>query len=639
MPIPEQDNTPSLEPPTAVVKPVDVPSVKEEVTSDTSATTEEPMSPEEENEYEFVPIDDDDSFLEEEIVEEVVFDEKPALEKSQSNRTLPISNTRSVDVASEEEIQAMIRNVAKMALQEQKVVQANQTGGVAGSTASMAAVPTPPSTTANNTSKAAVAKRPSSGSTAGRRRSSTATTGKPAANGRPSSSGGSSRSLSSKQRGDPPATNAKPRGPPSTKPRSSTGSASTAKAPVKKQRARPSTGGTSSTGKAPATKPANTGKAASAKPRGRPSTGSSGKSVGAKVAPSGKSPKVAPSGKSPASAADKNKDIEKLPSEKNLTENDMPDEKKRNRKRALTWGFVLSVVLIIPALVAVYFFVLKTDQDPIAPSLLAGNQTRVPTAQPTPAPTQTPTFRGETRAPSKPPTPPPTGLPTSNLAVPLRNFLAQDYGVNVGASASPEVHKAIDWLVEEAEISNNSQLELNAKSFQRFSILVVYYNIFSEDNEATTGNAKRGNLLGTSRLFNNIILPNWGMRNQDECFWMGMTCDSEGKLNEIRLPDIGLDGVLPTELGYLSDLKYLDMSNNNMQGTIPDEIYGIAGLEKIYLYHNQLTGSISDKIGDNWSLTHFHVSHNGLTGSIPATLASRSLIRPMRKSHARRSVF
>jgi hypothetical protein len=293
---------------------------------------------------------------------------------------------------------------------------------------------------------------------------------------------------------------------------------------------------------------------------------------------------------------------------------------------------ILIALLVVPALVAVYFFVFQVDSEP---SPLLGNQTAVPTAA-TPSPTQAPTFRGETRSPTRAPTEAPTTTPTADLGGSLRKFLDQEYGVNVGADASPATVKAINWLVEEASFSNKSELDMTPKYFQRFAILVVYYSIFAEDNESATANFKRSDLLGTSRISTTIVLPNWGMRNQNECYWMGMTCDSEGKLNEIRLSDIGLDGELPTELGYLPDLKYLDLSNNNMKGTMPDEIYGLEGIEKIYLYHNQFTGTISANIRNSWNLTHFHVSHNHLTGSIPATLGSANRLRPIRKYDERK---
>jgi hypothetical protein len=108
------------------------------------------------------------------------------------------------------------------------------------------------------------------------------------------------------------------------------------------------------------------------------------------------------------------------------------------------------------------------------------------------------------------PTEAPTTTPTADPGGSLRILLDEEYGVDVGADASPAtIIKAINRLVEEAR---------------------------------------------------------------------GMTCDSEGKLSEIRMSDMGLDGELPTELEYLPDLKYLDLSNNDMKGTIPGEIYGLKEL-------------------------------------------------------------
>eukprot|EP00980_Cylindrotheca_fusiformis_P025940 scaffold14945_cov119-Cylindrotheca_fusiformis.AAC.1 len=317
-----------------------------------------------------------------------------------------------------------------------------------------------------------------------------------------------------------------------------------------------------------------------------------------------------------------------------------PEFTRRSKSKAVICGIVFASLVIIGACVAVYFLVLKKDSHPRAPN---GGKDQVlgPTPAPTPPMTWSPTGPGETRAPTTTPSLDPTSIPstspilgpspspTRNVEDVLFNFFAQDYGVDVGAT---NARKAIDWLVEEAK-SSNKQIKLSPKYFQRFSILALYNSLVGDDSRNVSRNRGAEKTLGTSRASDTVVLPNWGMRNQNECFWKGMTCDSEGRLTEIRLADLGLEGELPTELRYFSDLKHLDLSNNRIQGTIPEELFDLEGLQKVYLYDNQLSGSISSNIGNIWSLTHFHVSHNQLTGSIPATLGSRSKIRQIRKKY------
>ena len=53
----------------------------------------------------------------------------------------------------------------------------------------------------------------------------------------------------------------------------------------------------------------------------------------------------------------------------------------------------------------------------------------------------------------------------------------------------------------------------------------------------------------------------------------------------------GLTGEIPSELGYLSNLKVLNLHSNSHSGTIPD-LSGMTSLEELYLANNDLTGSI-----------------------------------------------
>lgn len=40
-------------------------------------------------------------------------------------------------------------------------------------------------------------------------------------------------------------------------------------------------------------------------------------------------------------------------------------------------------------------------------------------------------------------------------------------------------------------------------------------------------------------------------------------------------------GVIPKEIGQLTCLELLDLSNNNLSGTIPEEIWGIPSLKQL----------------------------------------------------------
>ena len=52
--------------------------------------------------------------------------------------------------------------------------------------------------------------------------------------------------------------------------------------------------------------------------------------------------------------------------------------------------------------------------------------------------------------------------------------------------------------------------------------------------------------------------------------------------------------MIPPELGYLEDLQYLTMQNNQLTGRIPLELGNLSDLESISLSGNQLSGCVPD---------------------------------------------
>ena len=56
--------------------------------------------------------------------------------------------------------------------------------------------------------------------------------------------------------------------------------------------------------------------------------------------------------------------------------------------------------------------------------------------------------------------------------------------------------------------------------------------------------------------------------------WAGITCEVNGNnVHALLLTDFGLQGQLPTELGLLTNVAYMDFSvNPQLQGTVPTEV-------------------------------------------------------------------
>ena len=61
---------------------------------------------------------------------------------------------------------------------------------------------------------------------------------------------------------------------------------------------------------------------------------------------------------------------------------------------------------------------------------------------------------------------------------------------------------------------------------------------------------------------------------------------------EIDLQSDELIGDIPSEIGYLTNLKYLYLAHNQLTGSIPSEIGNLTNLTGLYFDGNQLTGFI-----------------------------------------------
>ena len=66
-----------------------------------------------------------------------------------------------------------------------------------------------------------------------------------------------------------------------------------------------------------------------------------------------------------------------------------------------------------------------------------------------------------------------------------------------------------------------------------------------------------------------------------------------------------MKGTIPSELGKLTNLKVLNLSDNELSGTIPPELGKLTNLEELYLWDNGLSGTIPSELG---KLTNLKVS-------------------------------
>ncbi|KAI8893392.1 hypothetical protein BC833DRAFT_298443 [Globomyces pollinis-pini] len=97
----------------------------------------------------------------------------------------------------------------------------------------------------------------------------------------------------------------------------------------------------------------------------------------------------------------------------------------------------------------------------------------------------------------------------------------------------------------------------------------------------------------------------------------GITCNVDGSITDIVLTDdLELTGTLSSSIQFLTSLRKIDLSNNNLQGPIPDVFQNLGFLEILLLQNNSFQGSIPNSIV-TVPLTKIDLSRNQLSGVIP----------------------
>ena len=99
-------------------------------------------------------------------------------------------------------------------------------------------------------------------------------------------------------------------------------------------------------------------------------------------------------------------------------------------------------------------------------------------------------------------------------------------------------------------------------------------------------------------------------------------CYNIEETTSIILPNSGLTGDIPPEIGNLTNLTSLYLNNNQLTGSVPPEIGNLTNLTSLYLNYNQLTGSIPSEIGNLTNLTSLYLNNNQFTGSIPSEIGN-----------------
>lgn len=119
----------------------------------------------------------------------------------------------------------------------------------------------------------------------------------------------------------------------------------------------------------------------------------------------------------------------------------------------------------------------------------------------------------------------------------------------------------------------------------------------------------------------NRALASWSEVDATPCRWTGITCDrARRRVTAVALPGRNLTGYIPSEIGALSFLAFLDLSHNFFGGPLPQQIAALQNLVHLDISDNNFNGSLLDGLSN---LTHLagtlNLSFNAFSGEIPAS--------------------
>ena len=104
--------------------------------------------------------------------------------------------------------------------------------------------------------------------------------------------------------------------------------------------------------------------------------------------------------------------------------------------------------------------------------------------------------------------------------------------------------------------------------------------------------------------------------------WHGVMTTVDGQVTRLFLPNNGLNGTIPVELGTLAKLQELWLNQNMLSGEIPAELGNLTSLTLLWLGQNMLSGAIPVELGNLTFLQQLALSDNMLNGTIPVELGN-----------------
>jgi len=282
------------------------------------------------------------------------------------------------------------------------------------------------------------------------------------------------------------------------------------------------------------------------------------------------------------------------PIEEHSGDYDRGANKDQGQRRSIWLLLLLSLLLILSGLALALVWQNSQTEGNEAKSIVEPSTgPPLPPSDDEAAPTV-----GATTAPVAAPTPDKTTIPNAwqrQVDQMIRRVTLNESVFDV--AATPQA-MALDWMLYKDLLDYSIVAE---RVIQRYA-LAVFYFATNAGKSWTKDDWLRG----------------------DECQdgeWYGLNCDENNKVRAIAFDDEGLSGLIPDEVGLLTELQnFIVKNHNDLRGPIPATIGNLSALKQLGLYGNNLSGSIPSDVTNAYGLRYINLENNRLSGSIPTTI-------------------
>lgn len=139
----------------------------------------------------------------------------------------------------------------------------------------------------------------------------------------------------------------------------------------------------------------------------------------------------------------------------------------------------------------------------------------------------------------------------------------------------------------------------------------------------------------SGKMHSQTIRARW-LSEADVCDWGGIYCcddlyigsnfDGKRSICGINFRSQELNGKIPEEIGLLTELRTLNLSNNSLVGEIPAGVGQLMTIEVFEVQANQLKGPMPIEIYNNKNLKQLNVVGNTLTGQLHSNISELALL-------------